>query len=139
MILRLMVFSWKHCSVQGPFIEESNFEFAIEVSSGYRTLSKIAARRIFNLELELSNLESIRNFDFITFLYLSLSLRLYGNINGKEDGDITRTEFNTALDNYILYSRYSQIVIDQLFGLVNEKTILNQGIDQFPSFSWITI
>jgi len=85
MTLRLMVFSWKHCSVQGPFIEESNFECAVEVASGYRTLSKSAARRLFKLGLELSNNEYLRNLDFITFLYVSLSMRLYGKINRKED------------------------------------------------------
>jgi hypothetical protein len=130
MRLRLMVFSWKHCSVQGPFIEEVNFECAIEVASGYRTLSKTAARRLFNLGVELSNSEFQRNLDFISFLYISSSMRLYGKINGKEDGDITRSEFNNALDNNLLPIRYSQMIIDNMFALVNEKDILNQGIDK---------
>ena len=130
MKLRLMVFSWKHCSVQGPFIEESNFECAIEVASGYRTLSKTAARRLYKLGIELSNSESLRNLDFISFLYISTGMRLFGKINGKEDGDITKSEFNNALDNNILPIRYSQNVINQIFGLVNEKSIQNQGIDK---------
>ena len=130
MKLRLNVFSWKHCSVQGPFIEEVNFECALEVSSGYRTLSKTAARRLFKLGVELSNSEYQRNLDFISFLYISSSMRLYGKINGKEDGDVTRREFNNALDNNILPIRYSQSIIDQIFGLVNEKDIQNQGVDK---------
>lgn len=131
MKLRLMVFSWKHCSVQGPFIEEANFECALEVASGYRTLSKTSVRRLFQLGLELSNSEFQRNLDFISFLYISCSIRLYGKINGKEDGDITRSEFNTALDNNILPIRFSQLIIDQMFALTNQKKIHNQGIDKF--------
>lgn len=131
MRLRLMVFSWKHCSVQAPFIEEVNFECALEVSSGYRSLSKTAARRLFKLGVELSNSEYQRNLDFVTFLYISLSMRLYGKINGKEDGDITRSEFNQALDNNLLPARFSQDIIDQMFNLVNQETTHNQGIDKF--------
>jgi len=131
MKLRLMVFSWKHCSVQGPFIEESNFECALEVASGYRTLSKAAARRLFQLGLEMSNLEHLRNLDFISFLYVALSMRIYGKVNGKEDGDITKKEFNLAMDNNILPVRYSQKIIDQFFKLVNQDTKFNMGIDKY--------
>jgi Ca2+-binding EF-hand superfamily protein len=57
-------------------------------------------------------------------------MRLFGKINGKEDGDVTRSEFNNALDNNVLPIRYSQAIIDQMFALVNEKNIQNQGIDK---------
>ena len=136
MFLRLMVYSWKKCSVQSPFIEEVNFECAIEISSGYRTLSKIAARRLFQLGLELSNsqyqrTQFQRNLDFISFLYISSSMRLFAKINGKEDGDITKNEFNNALDNNILPIRYSQVTINEMFSLVKSDKILNRGVDKF--------
>jgi len=129
MKLRLFVYSWRHCSTLGPYIEESAFECAIEISSGYRTLSRNTARRLFQLGLEYSNSESLRNLDFISFLYIGNSLRLYGKINGKEDGDITRNEFNNALDNNILPVRYSQLIIDQMFNLVAQQAPHIQGID----------
>jgi len=78
----------------------------------------------------LSNNEYLRHLDFVTFLYVSISMRLYGKINGKEDGDITKSEFNAALDNNVLPARYSQATINQIFNLVNEDTKYNFGIDK---------
>jgi hypothetical protein len=129
MTLRLMRFSWKKCSVMAPFIEEINFECAIEIASGYKTLPRNSVRRLFSLGLELSNSESLRNLDFITYLLIASSVRLYGFINGKEDSDISRSEFNLALDSNILPMRYNQDIINQIFSLVEEADKPNQGID----------
>ena len=129
MTLRLMAFSWRKCSVMAPFIEEINFECAIEISSGYKTLPRTTVRRLFWLGIELSNSESIRNLDFITYIIIASSIRLYGQINGKEDSDITRSEFNLALDSNLLPMRYNQEIINQIFTLIEEADKPNQGID----------
>jgi hypothetical protein len=129
MTLRLMAFSWRKCSVSAPFIEEVNFECALEVSSGYRTLPRTTVRRIFNLGIELSNSESTRNLDFITYLLVATSTRVYGQINGKEDTDITRSEFNMALDSNILPMRYNQDIINNIYTLIEDSDKPNQGID----------
>ena len=58
-------------------------------------------------------------------------MRLFAKINGKEDGDITKNEFNNALDNNILPIRYSQVTINEMFSLVKSDKILNRGVDKF--------
>lgn len=129
MQLRLMVYSWKKCSVSAPFIEEVSFECAIEIAGGFKTMSRTTVRRLFALGLELSNSESIRNMDFITYIIIATSVRIYGKINGKEDSDITRNEFNLALDSNILPMRYNQDIINSCFKLIEEYDRPNQGMD----------
>jgi hypothetical protein len=129
MMLRLMVFSWRKCSVNGPFIEEVSFECAIEIAFGSKTLSRNTARHLYKLALELSNSQSVRNLDFISYFIMAQGVRLFGKINGKEDGDGTKTEFDMALDSNMLPSRYSQEIINHLFQLVEEPGKANQGID----------
>ncbi len=129
MLLRLMIFSWRKCSVNGPYLEEINFECAIEITTGTKTMSRNSARRLFNLALELSNAVNVRNLDFLSYFIIAQSARIYGKVNAKEDSDATHTEFNLALDSNILPSRYNQDVVDQLFKLVQENEKPNQGID----------
>jgi hypothetical protein len=133
MRVRLMTYSWKECSIMSPFLEEIDFECAIEIASGYRTLSRTTARNIFKLALDLSNNASLRNLDFISYFIIAESTRLYGKINSKEDNDISRSEMNLALDDNLLPIRYNQDVIDQLFTLLDDYDKPNQGID-FESF-----
>jgi hypothetical protein len=127
--LRLLAYSWRKCSVIAPFIEEVTFECAIEVVANYKTMSRNAVRRLFFMGLEIGNNESIRNLDFITYAILASSVRLYSDINLKEDTDITRAEFNLALDNNLLPSRYNQEVIQNFFTLIEDYDKPNQGID----------
>jgi hypothetical protein len=129
MMLRLMSFSWRKCSVNAPFIEEVAFECAIEIAYGSKTLSRNTARRLYKMALELSNTQSVRNIDFVTYFIIAQSVRLFGKINNKEDGDVTRSEMNLALDGNVLPSRYNQDVINQMFKLVEEHEKSNQGID----------
>lgn len=127
--LRLYAFSWKKCSVNGPFLEEVNFECAIEIASGFKTLSRNAARRLFQLGLDLSNSQSIRNLDFISYVVVASSARLYGKLNGKEDSDLSRSEFNLALDGNTLPMRYNQDIVNSFFQLVSDHDKPNQGVD----------
>ncbi len=129
MKLRLFAYAWKKCSVNAPFIEETNFECALDIASGYRTLARTTVRRLFKLGLELSNSNHIRNLDFMTYAMIASSVRLYGRINGKEDLDVTRRELNLALDNNMLPMRYNQDIIDQLLRLTSEYDRPNNGID----------
>jgi len=129
MQLRLFIFSWRRCSVSSPFLEESNFECAIEIAAGWKSMSRTQARRLFFLALELSGNESLRNLDFVTFLSFAQAVRLFGKINGKEDNDVTRAQFNLALDNNVLPLRYNQDVIGYFFKLIEERDRPNQGID----------
>lgn len=129
MTLRLYVFSWKKCSVSGPFIEETSFECAIEIASGWKTMSRNTARNIYSIALELSNTKTQRNLDFISYVVLAQAIRLYGKINNKEDSDATKLEFNLALDSNYLPARYNEKIIDQIFQLVSDSNNQNEGID----------
>ena len=128
MKLRLMIFSWKHCSLATTYIEETLFECAFEVAAGFKTLNSRSARNIFNLGLYLSNNEVIRNLDFISYCMITVSANLYSYINTKDDGDISKSELNTALDNNMLPIRYNQFTINALFWLSKEGRV-NKGID----------
>jgi len=129
MHLRLFIFSWRRCSVAAPFIEESNFECAIEIAAGWKTMNRNTNRKLFFLALEMSGNINIRNLDFVTYVSFAQAVRLYGKINGKEDNDITRNEFNLALDNNLLPLRYNQGVVDAFFKLISDKDVPNQGLD----------
>jgi hypothetical protein len=129
MILRLMVFSWRKCSVLGPFIEEISFECAIEIASNWRTMSRTTSRKLYLLAMELSNSPSARNLDFIAYFIVATSVRFYGKINNKEDSDATKSEFALALDSNYLPSRYNQDIINQMFALVEEYNKPAQGMD----------
>jgi Ca2+-binding EF-hand superfamily protein len=129
MSLRLFIFSWRRCSVGAPSIEESNFECAIEIAAGWKTMNRNTVRKLFFLALEMSGNINIRNLDFVTYVSFAQAVRLYGKINGKEDNDITRNEFNLALDNDILPLRYNQDTINIFFRLIEDKDLPNQGFD----------
>jgi hypothetical protein len=129
MMLRLMAFSWRKCSVSAPFIEEVSFECAIEIAFGSKSISRNTNRHLFKLALELSNSQSVRNLDFISYFIVAQSVRLFGKINNKEDGDATKAEMNLALDTNMLPSRYCQEVIDMFFQLVEEEKNVNHGMD----------
>ena len=96
MELRLMIFSWKKCSVVAPFIEDTSWECAIELVSGFKTSSRTTLRNTFYMCLELANSNNIRNIDFISFLMFASSSRLYGRINGKLDHDVTSKSNNNT-------------------------------------------
>jgi hypothetical protein len=129
MLMRLFVFSWSKCSVNGPFIEELNFECAIDIAAGWRTMSRTTARRLYQIALDLTNTREHRNIDFVTYVMVANSVRLYGIINGRGNSDATNAEFNAALDANLLPQRYNQDVIDELFKLVEDFDKPNQGID----------
>lgn len=129
MSLRLYIFSWRRCSVAAPFIEESNFECAIEIAAGWKTMGRNTVRKLFFLALEMSGNVNIRNLDFVTYVSFAQAVRLYGKINGKEDNDVTRNELNLALDNNILPLRYNQAIIDYFFKLTADRDLPNSGID----------
>lgn len=131
MILRLMAFAWKKCSVESPYIDEINFECALDITSDWHSISKNTARNLFKLGISLSpNGDKLRNMDFITFFIIGNAARLFGKINGKENDDASRNEFRNALDVNILPFRYNLDVIDDIFKLVHagEEQIEN-GID----------
>lgn len=93
MEFRLMIFSWRKCSVLGPFIEEISWECAIDVVSNMKTMSRPSLRNTYAMCLEISNSWNVRTIDFISYLYFASSARLYGRINGKGDGFITSKFF----------------------------------------------
>jgi len=129
MNLRLMAFSWRKCSVLAPYLEETDFECALEIVAGYKTLSRTLVRKIFFLSQELSNSNGNRAVDFLTYINIAGSIKLYSKINGKQDDDITRSEFNNALDSNTIPLRYNQLIINQMFELMQEEDKPNQGID----------
>lgn len=132
-LLRLIAFSWRKCSVNGPFMDESSFECAINIISQTRSLSSTSLRKLFELARDLSNSRSIpvRTIDFISYYAFSTSTRLFGQINSKEDMDATKNEFNLALDNNILPTRFNQIIINDLFKLIKSSNSAKGGIDLY--------
>ena len=94
MELRMYIFSWRKCSVLGPYIEETSWECAIEIVSGYKTNSRTTLRNTFYMAMELVNANGVRNIDFISFMQFSSGARLYSKINGKQDNDVTCIFFN---------------------------------------------
>lgn len=130
LMLRLYVFSWWKCSVNGPYLDETGFECAIDIVNDWRSMDRQTSRNIYYLAIKLApNAEKTRHIDFINFINLATSIRTYGSINQKEDSDATKAEFNNALDNNILPIRYNQKVIDNFFKLVCDEDNPNQGID----------
>jgi hypothetical protein len=130
LMLRLYVFSWWKCSVNGPYLDETGFECAIDIVNDWRSMDRQTSRNIYYLAIKLApNAEKTRHIDFINFINLATSIRTYGSINQKEDSDATIAEFNNALDNNILPIRYNQKVIDDFFKLVCDEDNPNQGID----------
>jgi len=135
MILRLMAFAWRKCSVLSPYIDELGFECALDITSDWHSISKNTARNIFNLGISLSpNGDKLRNMDFITFFIIANSVRLFGKINGRETDDASRAEFRNALDSNFLPFRYNLDVIDDFFKLVHggvDGHLADGGADQF--------
>lgn len=130
LMLRLYVFSWAKCSVNGPYLDESSFECAVDIVINWRSLDRQTARNIYYFAIKMApNAEKTRHIDFISFINLATSIRLYGMINKKGDSDATKAEFNNALDNNLLPIRYNQKVIDDFFKLVCDEDNPNQGID----------
>jgi len=133
MELRLMIFSWKKCSVAAPFIEETSWECAIETISGYKSTPRSILRSTFYMCLELANAQGVRNIDFISYLMFASSSRLFGRINGKMDHDITKNEFNLVLDENMLPARYNQQIVNTFFDLTHDLNKKSSGID-FQTF-----
>lgn len=128
-MLRLFAFAWRKCSVNGPFIDATSFECAVDIISNSRSLHTNSLRKIYTLGLELTNSHNLRTMDFISYFVVSSSIRLYGKINAREDYDATRNEFNIALDTNILPARYNQHVIDDLYKLIKNYGNSKTGID----------
>ena len=129
MQLRLLTFSWIKCSVGAPLIDEARFECAVEIASGWKTMPRNQARALFAKTLSYSDAGN-RLMDFVRYCDLTLSVRVYGKLNGKEDNLITRNEMNLGLDNNILPQRYNQQTIVYLFKLANDNSAGNSsGID----------
>lgn len=130
LVLRLYVFSWSKCSVNGPYLDESSFECAVDIVINWRSLDRQTARNIYNFAIKIApNAERTRHIDFISFINLASSIRTYSFINQKGDSDATKAEFNNALDNNLLPIRYNQKVINDFFKLVCDDDNPNQGID----------
>lgn len=129
MHLRFISFAWKKCGVQSPFIEEVNWECAIETLTSMKTSSRTTLRNIYYMAMELVGGDHVRNLDFISFLYFAQGVITYSKINGKMDSDVTKNEFNLALDENVLPKRYNQHLVDVFYRLTEDSSNLNGGID----------
>lgn len=127
--MRLAAFSWKECMIFAPYIDEVGFECAIEIFAGYKTFPRSTMKNIYIMALKLSNNRYQRNLNFISYYIVADSIRLYASINGKEDNDLVKSEFNLALDINLLPIRYNQNVINQFFEATIERDKANEGID----------
>lgn len=131
MMLRLISFAWRKCGNIGFFIDEVSFECAFEVVAKTKTLSRNQARSLFNLALELSNFNSVRYLDLVTFSVVALNSRLYSKINTKNDLDITRNEFMTALESSLLPRRYNKNIVEDFFKLISDPDKKSNDIDLY--------
>lgn len=132
-MMRLFAFAWRKCTVSNKFMDESNWECGIDITSGTKSLNTHTLRNIFQLGLKLTNSKSmpVRTLDFLTFYALGTSIRLFGKINAKENFDATLQEFNIALDTNILPTRYNQDIINQLFRLTRKENGGKNGLDLY--------
>jgi hypothetical protein len=130
-MMRLFIFSWRKCTVSSKFMDEASFECAVDILSGTKTPNSNTLRSIFQLGLQLTNTKSmpVRTFDFLTYFAIASSIKLYAKINAKENFDATISEFNIALDNNVLPTRYSQDIIDQLFTVTKRQSNSKNGLD----------
>jgi hypothetical protein len=129
MKLRLFLFSIQKCSISSGFLDEVGFECAIEIASGYKSFTRTKARRIFRTALDIDKNPNNINLDFISYVTVASAIRLFGSINGKENDDITRSEFNLALDRNNLPDRYNQDIINHMFKLIQQDDRPDQGLD----------
>lgn len=129
MYLRLYAFSWRYCSVFAPYIDENSFECALEVVANYKALSRSKLKNLYRFGLELSYTENYKNMDFISFMQIAEPVRLFAKINSKQDEDLTRSEFERALDNGILPARFNQDIVNMFFFLTDEKDRYGENID----------
>jgi hypothetical protein len=118
MSIRLMTFSWMRCSTASPFIEEVNFECAIDVIAGSKSLVGNQAKALYDNGLQFFGSLN-RKMDFIIFCHLATSVRLYGKINKNEGTNINLKELTLALDNNILPERYNKKTIKYLMKLTH--------------------
>jgi hypothetical protein len=119
MILRLISFAWRRCNNIGFFIDEVNFECAIEIVAKKKTLNRNSAKTLYALGLELSNYQTFRHLDLATFVLLSLDCRLYSKINTKEDDELTLNELTTALEASVLPIRYDREIVKLFFSMLS--------------------
>jgi hypothetical protein len=132
-MIRLFAFAWRKCTISNNFMDESSFECAIDIISGAKSLNTNTLRSIFKLGLNLLNTKSmpVRTLDFFTYYALGSSIRLFFKINTRGNLDARLHEFNVALDNNILPTRYNQDIINQLYRLTGINSSANNGIDMF--------
>lgn len=130
-IIRFFNWAWRKCGVANRFMDETTFECAVDLTSGTKSLNSKTLRNVFYLALKLtnSNYMPVRTVDFVSYFALASSIRLFGRINAKENFDASIGEFNIALDNNILPTRYNQDIINQLFRLIKKNSSVKMGID----------
>lgn len=129
MKFRLYVFSWKFCSVHAPYLLEAEFECSLSISTQMKYSSRAKIRNLYQFWLSQSSNQSMRNFDFTLFTIVTHGARLFALINNKNDNDISRKEFELALDKGVLPKRYNQDNIDYFFKLTENKNHRDSGID----------
>lgn len=93
MELRLLIFSWRKCTVVAPFINEVSFECALDVAAKLKKFERSTWRNTYKLALEQSNSLAIRNIDFLNYVRFAQSARLYSKINAKGDTDVNSKTF----------------------------------------------
>lgn len=132
MNLRLFTFAWRTCSTSSPYMYENAFKCAIDITSaGERAIPKNKALYLYNYAVDLVNTPNIKYIDFPTFVSLAISVRLFSKINLKSNDDLTRSEFNTALETDMLPPRYNKEIIKFFFFLEQKEvqSLYSVGID----------
>lgn len=110
--------SFDYCQNVPFFIYEKKFECLVDYVVPYKTLSHATLKTLFDFGINLSPNKEERYLDVPTFILLSLSIRLFGKVNIRNNYMISKAEMNNAYDNGRLPVRYNKEMIDDIFDLV---------------------
>ena len=110
--------SFDYCQNVPFFIYEKKFECLVDYVVPYKTLSHATLKTLFDFGINLSPNKEERYLDVPTFILLSLSIRLFGKVNIRNNYMISKAEMNYAFDNGRLPVRYNKEMIDDFFDLV---------------------
>ena len=110
--------SFDNCQNVPFFIYEKKFECLVDYVVPYKTLPHGTLKTLFDFGINLSPNREERYLDVPTFILLSLSIRLFGKVNIRNNYMVSKAEMNHAYDNGRLPIRYNKEMIDDIFDLV---------------------
>lgn len=125
MTIVLYNYAIKKCQNAPYFLYEKKFECLIQEVVPYRTLSHGTMKQLFNFCLKMSPSPEKREVDMPTFILVSLSVRLFGKINARNNYAVSKTEMINAAENGRLPVRYNEDIINNMFELTDRNKLID--------------